>query len=55
VVISHLDKQCICAGLQPYVDRIFLPRNVYFVATIPRNETGKLAKADMEKLLAGLG
>jgi acyl-coenzyme A synthetase/AMP-(fatty) acid ligase len=54
VVVSRLDKQCIWEGLKPYVDKIFLPRNVYFVATIPRNEAGKLAKAEMEKLLAGL-
>jgi acyl-coenzyme A synthetase/AMP-(fatty) acid ligase len=54
VVVGRLAKQGIWEGLQPYVDKIFLPRNVYFVATIPRNETGKLPKAEMEKLLAGL-
>jgi acyl-coenzyme A synthetase/AMP-(fatty) acid ligase len=55
VVVSQLNKQCIWEGLQPYIDKIFLPRNVYSVATIPRNEAGKLAKAEMEKLLVGLG
>jgi acyl-coenzyme A synthetase/AMP-(fatty) acid ligase len=54
VVVSQLDKQCIWERLQANVDKIFLPRNVYSVATIPRNEAGKLAKAEMEKLLAGL-
>jgi acyl-coenzyme A synthetase/AMP-(fatty) acid ligase len=55
VVVSQLDKQCIWEGLQANVDKIFLPRNVYSVATIPRNEAGKLAKAEMEKILVGLG
>ena len=55
VVISRLDKQGIWEGLQPYVDSVFLPRQIYFVDSIPRNEAGKLPKAEMEKLLAGLG
>jgi acyl-coenzyme A synthetase/AMP-(fatty) acid ligase len=54
MVVSRLDKQCILEGLQPYVDNVFLPRKIYFVATIPRNEAGKLPKAEMEKLLADL-
>jgi acyl-coenzyme A synthetase/AMP-(fatty) acid ligase len=55
VVVSRLDKQGIWEGLQPYVDSVFLPRKIYFVDSIPRNEAGKLPKAEMEKLLAGLG
>lgn len=55
VVVSRLDKQCIWEGLQPYVDNVFLPRKIYFVGSLPRNEAGKLPKAEMEKLLAGLG
>ncbi len=54
VVVSQLDKQGIWEGLQPYVDNVFLPRKIYFVDSIPRNEAGKLPKAEMEKLLAGL-
>jgi acyl-coenzyme A synthetase/AMP-(fatty) acid ligase len=54
VVVSQLAKQAILEGLQPYVDSVFLPRKIVFVAAIPRNETGKLPKAEMEKLLAGL-
>jgi acyl-coenzyme A synthetase/AMP-(fatty) acid ligase len=54
VVVSRLDKQSIRSGLQPYVDEVFLPRKIHFVSAIPRNETGKLARAEMEKLLAGL-
>ena len=54
VVISHLDKQTIRKELQPYLDEVFLPRKIHYVSAIPRNEVGKLAKADMENLLAGL-
>ncbi len=54
VVVSHLDKQAIRQGLQPYVDEVFLPRKIHFVAVIPRNETGKLVKDELEKLVAGL-
>ena len=55
VVVSQIDRQGILEGLQPYVDSVFLPRKIYFVDSIPRNEAGKLPKAEMEKLLAGLG
>jgi acyl-coenzyme A synthetase/AMP-(fatty) acid ligase len=55
VVVSRLDKQGILEGLQSYVDNVFLPRKIYFVATIPRNEAGKLPQTEMEKLLADLG
>jgi acyl-coenzyme A synthetase/AMP-(fatty) acid ligase len=55
VVVSRLAKQGILEGLRPYVDSLFLPRKIYFVGSIPRNEAGKLTKAEMEKLLSGLG
>jgi acyl-coenzyme A synthetase/AMP-(fatty) acid ligase len=55
VVVSRLNKQGVWEGLQPYVDSVFLPRKIYFVDSIPRNEVGKLPKAEIEKLLAGLG
>ncbi len=55
VVVSRLDKRGIWEGLQSYVDNVFLPRKIHFVDSIPRNEVGKLPKAEMEKLLASLG
>ena len=54
VVVSQLDKQAIREGLRPYVDEVFLPRKIHFVECLPRNEVGKLANSEMEKLLAGL-
>ncbi|CAD6879404.1 AMP-dependent synthetase and ligase [Methylomonas albis] len=54
VVVSQLNSQAIRLGLQPYVDEVFLPRKIHFVSAIPRNETGKLAKTELEHLLADL-
>jgi len=52
VVVSQLNSQAIRLGLQPYVDEVFLPRKIHFVTAVPRNETGKLVKVELEKLLA---
>lgn len=54
VVVGCLDKQTIRHGLQPYVDEVFLPRKIFYVAAIPRNQAGKLLNSEMEKLLANL-
>ena len=54
VVVSELSKQSIRNSLRPYLDEVFLPRKIHFVASIPRNTTGKLSRADIEKLLAEL-
>lgn len=54
VVVSRLDKQQIIAGLRPYLDPVFLPRKIHFVAAIPRNPAGKLIKSERDALLATL-
>ena len=54
VVVSRLDRQAIREGLRPYLDEVFLPRQIHFVGRLPRNAVGKLAKQEMERLLAGL-
>nr|WP_305890982.1 AMP-binding protein [Methylomonas sp. WSC-7] len=54
VVVSKLNSQAIKLSLQPYLDEVFLPRKIHFVTEIPRNQTGKLAKIELEKLLTGL-
>ena len=54
VVVSQLDKQAIRMGLQPYLDEVFLPRKIHFVANIPRNPSGKLTKIERDKLLSNL-
>jgi acyl-coenzyme A synthetase/AMP-(fatty) acid ligase len=54
IVVSQLSQQTIRLSLQPYLDDVFLPKKIHFVAAIPRNATDKLLKTEVEKLLAGL-
>jgi acyl-coenzyme A synthetase/AMP-(fatty) acid ligase len=54
VVVGGLSKSDILAALRPYLDEVFLPRRIHFVAKIPRNEVGKVVKAELEALLAAL-
>jgi acyl-coenzyme A synthetase/AMP-(fatty) acid ligase len=54
VVVSALSKRDILAALRPSLDEVFLPKRIHFVAKIPRNEVGKVVKAELERLLAGL-
>lgn len=52
VVVSQLDKQTIRASLAPFIDAVFLPRQIHFVPGIARNATGKLLKSQRDQLLA---
>jgi acyl-coenzyme A synthetase/AMP-(fatty) acid ligase len=54
LVVGKLDKHDILTGLQAFIDEVFLPRKIYFVDAIARNDSGKLTKTALEKLLAGL-
>ncbi len=54
VVVSQLDKQQIRSAMQIYVDAVFLPRKVFYVDAVPRNQTGKLVYAELQDFLAGL-
>ncbi|MDD5037020.1 MAG: AMP-binding protein [Methylococcaceae bacterium] len=51
LVVSSLDKQAIRQALRRYLDEVFLPRNIRFVAQIPRNPVGKVVKVELDKLL----
>jgi acyl-coenzyme A synthetase/AMP-(fatty) acid ligase len=51
VVASRLSKNEILTALRPLMDPVFLPRAIHFVRRLPRNETGKLPRADLKALL----
>jgi len=51
VVAPTLDKAVIMQGLKRGIDPAFLPRPLYKVDALPRNETGKLPRAALLKLL----
>lgn len=50
VVAPMLPTSTILEGLAEHVDRVFLPRPLYRVDALPRNEAGKLARQDVLRL-----
>ncbi|WCE05434.1 AMP-binding protein [Pseudoxanthomonas sp. JBR18] len=51
VVALGLSEGDVLSSLRESMDPVFLPRRVRFVDTLPRNETGKLPRADLLRLL----
>jgi len=51
VVAPHIEEDKILAQLAQKIDSVFLPRPFYKVAALPRNETGKIRRADLLQLL----
>lgn len=50
VVAPTLDAQRLIAALREHLDPVFLPRPLLFVQALPRNNTGKLPREDLQKL-----
>ena len=51
LIVSLLSKEVIVEHLRQCMDAVFLPRRIYFVNYLPRNDLGKLIKADLEQLI----
>jgi acyl-coenzyme A synthetase/AMP-(fatty) acid ligase len=54
VVAPTLDKQRILDALAHSIDAVFLPRPLYLVERLPRNETGKIPRSALQALLRSL-
>lgn len=54
LVVSPALKSEIIAELRPAIDAVFLPRMIYQVAKLPRNDTGKIIKSELEHLIRDL-
>ena len=54
VVAPLLDKQSILNALSQSIEAAFLPRPLYIVTQLPRNETGKLPQKNVLDLLEEL-
>jgi len=54
VVAPELTEQAILAALRPRLDEVFLPRPLYRVTRLPRNDSGKLPRGELLALLEQL-
>ncbi len=51
LVVSQLPKKTIIQHLKESIDEVFMPRVIYAVTAIPRNEMGKIIKTELEQLI----
>ena len=51
LVVSQLPKKTIIQHLKQATDEVFLPRAIYSVTAIPRNNMGKINKTELELLI----
>jgi len=51
VVAPGLEREQLLAALRERIDPVFLPRPLHLVPSLPRNATGKLARANLQRLL----
>jgi len=52
IVSAELSQADVINVLRQQIDPVFLPRPVFKVDTLPRNETGKIPRSEMVKLLS---
>jgi len=53
-VISNASKKEIIGNLKYSIDAAFLPRSLYYLSKLPRNETGKIIQSELELLIQGV-
>jgi acyl-coenzyme A synthetase/AMP-(fatty) acid ligase len=51
LVVTDLSKRHILAALKPALDAVFLPRPLYRVERLPRNELGKIDRRQLQDLI----
>ena len=51
LVVSLLPRQTIIKHLKQSIDEVFMPRTIYLVSALPRNNMGKLIKTELELLI----
>lgn len=54
IVQSTLSTQEIRSCLKEFIDPVFLPRQIFFVTKLPRNELGKLTRKNIDELVKQL-
>ncbi|WP_428356322.1 AMP-binding protein [Methyloprofundus sp.] len=51
LVVSQLPKHAIIKQLRQSIDEVFIPRAIYSVSALPRNDMGKINKTELEQLI----
>lgn len=51
LVVSQLPRKAIIQNLKQSIDEVFMPRAIYSVSALPRNELGKLIKTELDQLI----
>ena len=51
LVVSHLTKNQLLSQLKAMIDEVFLPRPIYFVKQLPRNELGKISHHALQQCI----
>ena len=51
LVVSQLPRQTIIQHLKQSIDEVFMPRAIYSVKAVPRNDMGKIIKTELEQLI----
>ena len=51
LVVSLLPRQTIIKHLKQSIDEVFMPRTIYLVSALPRNNMGKLIKTELDQLI----
>jgi acyl-coenzyme A synthetase/AMP-(fatty) acid ligase len=54
VVAPGMSSDAVMSALRQRIDAAFLPRPLCFVDSLPRNETGKLPRVAVDRLLRRL-
>ena len=50
-VVSNALKKHILVDLKHSIDAVFLPRSLYYIDKLPRNDTGKLIQSELNRLI----
>jgi len=51
LVVSQLPRKAIIQHLKQSIDEVFIPRAIYSVSAVPRNDMGKIIKSELEQLI----
>ncbi len=54
LIVSRLEKKKILQELKLFIDEVFLPKKIVQIDKLPRNETGKIIKTELDQLISSI-